>query len=108
LLNSNPNLNAANGTGAANPFRLDRSQAHTADQNHAYGPEEATFDGGKMDLFPKNTETADSGDGNTVTAFWNYAQHFAMSDNSYSSQFGPSSPGAVNSSTTARFIRSSK
>ena len=23
-------------------------------------------------------------DGNTVTALWNYAQHFAMSDNSYS------------------------
>src|SRR5579872_2421113 len=27
LLNSNPNLNSANGTGATNPFRLDRSQA---------------------------------------------------------------------------------
>jgi phospholipase C len=27
---------------------------------------------------------------------WNYAQHFALSDNSYSSTFGPSSPGAVN------------
>jgi Phosphoesterase family len=35
-------------------------------------------------------------DGNTVTALWNYAQHFAMSDNSYSNTFGPSSPGAVN------------
>ena len=35
LLNNNPNLNAANGTGAANPFRLDRSQAHTASMNHA-------------------------------------------------------------------------
>jgi phospholipase C len=27
LLNSNPNLNPANGAGAANPFRLNRSQA---------------------------------------------------------------------------------
>src|SRR5262249_49728608 len=35
-------------------------------------------------------------DGNTVTAFWNYAQHYAMNDNSYSSQFGPSTPGAIN------------
>ena len=111
LLNSNPNLNTANGTGAANPFRLDRSQAHTSSQNHAYGPEQAAFDAGKNDLFPKNTGTAGSGgtgafntkglvmgyyDGNTVTAMWNYAQHFAMSDNSYSSQFGPSSPGAIN------------
>jgi phospholipase C len=35
-------------------------------------------------------------DGNTVTALWNYAQHFAMSDNSFSDTFGPSTPGALN------------
>jgi phospholipase C len=35
-------------------------------------------------------------DGNTVTALWNYAQHFAMSDNSYDTNFGPSTPGALN------------
>jgi len=35
-------------------------------------------------------------DGNTVTAMWNYAQHFAMSDNSYGTMFGPSSVGAIN------------
>ena len=35
-------------------------------------------------------------DGNTVTGLWNYAQHFAMSDNSYSDTFGPSTPGAIN------------
>jgi phospholipase C len=35
-------------------------------------------------------------DGNTVTALWNYAQRFAMSDNSYGTTFGPSSPGAIN------------
>jgi phospholipase C len=35
-------------------------------------------------------------DGNTVTALWNYAQTFAMSDNSYSTTFGPSSVGAIN------------
>jgi phospholipase C len=27
---------------------------------------------------------------------WNYAQHFAMSDNSYNTTFGPSTPGALN------------
>src|SRR5580698_8371997 len=31
LLTNNPNLNPANGSGAANPFRLDRSQANTQD-----------------------------------------------------------------------------
>ena len=35
-------------------------------------------------------------DGNTVTALWNYAQRFAMSDNSYSTNFGPSTVGAIN------------
>ena len=35
-------------------------------------------------------------DGNTVTALWNYAQNFAMSDNSFSTTFGPSTPGALN------------
>jgi phospholipase C len=35
-------------------------------------------------------------DGNTVTALWNYAQHFTLNDNSYSTQFGPSTPGAIN------------
>src|SRR6266481_288356 len=35
-------------------------------------------------------------DGNTVTAMWNYAQYFAMSDNSWGTTFGPSTPGALN------------
>ena len=35
-------------------------------------------------------------DGNTVTALWDYAQRFAMSDNSYGTNFGPSTPGAIN------------
>ncbi|MGH9583700.1 MAG: alkaline phosphatase family protein, partial [Bryobacteraceae bacterium] len=37
LLTRNPNAaNPENGQGAVNPFRLDRSQAATADQEHAY------------------------------------------------------------------------
>jgi phospholipase C len=35
-------------------------------------------------------------DGNTVTAIWNYAQQYAMSDAAYSTVFGPSTPGALN------------
>ncbi len=70
-----------------------------------------------MDLFPSKTGSAGTSssmsvlvpavvttkgivmgyfDGNTVTGLWNYAQNFALSDNSYNSNFGPSSPGAVN------------
>lgn len=35
-------------------------------------------------------------DSNTVTGQWNYAQHFAMSDNSFGTTYGPSTPGALN------------
>ena len=35
-------------------------------------------------------------DGNTVTALWNYAQRYALNDNSFGTTFGPSSPGAIN------------
>jgi phospholipase C len=47
LLTNNPNLNLANGAGAANPFRLDRTQANTADQGHGYTPEQKAYDAGK-------------------------------------------------------------
>jgi len=115
LLTDNPNASASgNGTAASNPFRLDRNQAVTADQNHAYGPEQAAVHLGLMDLFPGKVGTAGPPpnappmvvetkgltmgyfDGNTVTALWNYAQHFAMSDNSYGTTFGPSTPGLLN------------
>jgi phospholipase C len=118
LLNNNPNRNILNGTGATNPFRLDIAQAATADQDHDYGPEQMAFHNGKMDLFPLSVGTpnpttlsqstgapaitATNGltmgyyDGNTVTALWNYAQRYALNDNSFGSTFGPSSPGAIN------------
>ena len=35
-------------------------------------------------------------DGNTVTALWNWAQHYAMSDNFYGTMFGPSTVGVLN------------
>jgi phospholipase C len=114
LLTHNPNLNSKNGAGASNPFRLNRNQALTADQNHSDTPEQESFDHGSMDLFPLHTGNAGGTpngypsvvnttglvmgyyDGNTVTGLWNYAQHYAMNDNSYNTQFGPSSPGAIN------------
>jgi phospholipase C len=108
LLIDNPNQ--------ANPKRLGPAEALTCDQNHSYTPEQEADDGGLMNLFVQKTtgsscsETGainsskygpkgivmDYYDGNTVTALWNYAQHFSLNDNSYDNQFGPSSPGAVN------------
>jgi phospholipase C len=113
LLTNNPNANnVRNAPFNINPFRLDRSQAPTCDQDHNYGHEQMAADGGVMDLFPATVGvggapcTFDYGkgkglvlgyfDGNTVTALWNYAQNFAMSDNSYGTTFGPSTPGVLN------------
>jgi len=102
LLNHNPNT--------ANPQRLDRSEALTCDQGHGYNQEQKAFDAGLMDKFVQFTDRESCGapdigkpglvmdyyDGNTVTAYWNYAQYFAMSDNSFNTVFGPSTPGALN------------
>jgi len=97
LLTNNPN--------AINPFRIPPSVPVTCDEDHNYNDEQAAFHGGLMDNFVavscldsalgKNS-TMGYYDGNTVTALWNYAQHFAMSDNSFGTTFGPSTPGALN------------
>ncbi|HLJ09017.1 MAG TPA: alkaline phosphatase family protein [Acidimicrobiia bacterium] len=114
LLTNNPNRDAAGKP--ANPQRLDPADINdvlTCDQDHDYNDEQKAFDGGAMDKFVTEvgtdggsksptgrpcqaTDVMDYYDGNTVTALWNYAQHFAMSDNSFGTTFGPSSPGAIN------------
>ncbi|MER5912557.1 alkaline phosphatase family protein [Streptomyces sp. NPDC001982] len=102
LLTKNPNQYA--------PKRLTPSQAMTCDQNHSYGAEQYAADGGKADLYVQNTEVdkcsgglfgepglvMDYYDGNTVTALWNYAQQYSLNDRSFSSVYGPSTPGALN------------
>ena len=148
LLDENPN--------ATQPFRLDRTQSNTCDQNHNYLTEQEAVDHGLLDNYVAATGSGNSGlqtastlwsgtgpapaitvgapllpgqynknvvtggnattgpfsysgycfdggngktankgivmgyyDGNTVTAMWNYAQNFAMSDNSWSTTLGP-------------------
>jgi phospholipase C len=107
LLAANPN--------EANPKRLDSSipDQLTCDQDHDYSDEQQAFNGGKMDHFVQSVGTDDGTkspegalcdpklvmdyyDGNVVTGLWNYAQHYSMSDNSFGTTFGPSSPGAIN------------
>ncbi len=120
LLTDNPNANnpannnPSTGAVAINPFRLDRSQAFLdCNNSNAYKNEQSAFDFGLMDAFPLFTgaaPTAGSGDavpcpagvvmgyydGNTVTALWNYAQHFAMSDNFFDTEFGATILGHLN------------
>jgi phospholipase C len=102
LLTANPN--------GVNPYRQSPGQAAMCDQDHGYTDEQAMFDSGMMDNFIKFTSDCSSPanpplppnqimdyfDGNTVTAMWNYAQYFALNDNSYNTTFGPSTPGAIN------------
>jgi phospholipase C len=112
LLSSNPN--------SAQPKRLDSSATGlaegpggqlTCDQNHNYSSEQQAANGGQMNKFPEavgtgsgkspggapcdKTQVMDYYDGNTVTAMWNYAQRYSMSDNSFGTVYGPSSPGAI-------------
>jgi phospholipase C len=104
LLTHNPN--------EFNPERLSPSESLTCDQDHQYQPEQQAADDLKMDMFVQFTAhdtctgqpvlfgatglVMDYFDGNTVTALWNYAQNYAMSDNNFDPQFGPSTIGALN------------
>ncbi|MFZ0679520.1 phospholipase C [Candidatus Binatus sp.] len=115
LLTNNPNKNNPANVPQINPFLLDRSEASTCDQDHDYGDEQLAFDMGLMDMFPASVGVGESTfcldqysygmgnginegyfDGSTVTALWNYAQNYALSDNFFGSTFGPSTPGVLN------------
>jgi phospholipase C len=103
LLTHNPN--------SVQPFRMSRAEAIVCDQGHTYTNEQKAMDFGLMDQFvaldgTTQTNCKDLGrgkglvmgyyDGNTVTALWHYAKHFAMSDNFFSTTFGPSTLGHLN------------
>jgi phospholipase C len=108
-----PLLTSAGNPNEYPPQRLTHGEALTSDQNHGYTAEEDAEDNGKMDMFVQETESStpsagcgieycppgivmDYFDGNTVTALWNYAQYYSMSDNNWDTSFGPSTPGAIN------------
>ena len=103
LLTHNPNT--------VQPMRLGGpSEQVTCDQDHDYQAEQLAFNNGAMNRFVEHTEGAPCSpptfnvpgmvmgyyDGNSVTALWNYAQHFALNDNSFNTTFGPSAPGHLN------------
>jgi phospholipase C len=98
ILTNNPN--------STPPFRLDRSQASTCDNDNHYLDEQKAYDHGLADKFPEITSATGAGctpalamgyyDGNTVTALWNYAQNYAMSDNYFATTFGTTVMGHLN------------
>jgi phospholipase C len=98
LLNANPD--------SAAPFRLDRSEAVTCDNDNHYTDEQTAYNGGLIDKVSELLSGTGADctpnlamgyyDGNTVTAIWNYAQHFAMSDNFFATTFGTTVMGHLN------------
>jgi phospholipase C len=98
LLTSNPN--------STQPFRLDRNMAMTCDNDNHYSDEQKAYNGGLLNKFADITSAVGPGcqtglsmgyyDGNTVTAIWNYAQHYSMSDNFFDTEFGTTVMGHLN------------
>ena len=115
LLNHNPNFtNAANGAGAANPFRLAAEPAAatrtwaTTTCRSSRRRTTARWTCSRSSPAPPGRPpgappaATDQGPGHGLlrrqhlTALWNYAQNYAMNDNSWTTVFGPSTPGAIN------------
>ncbi|MDE1769431.1 MAG: alkaline phosphatase family protein [Thaumarchaeota archaeon] len=107
LLTHNPNL--------YNPFRLDRTHLILCGTSNEYHGEQIAYDGGLVDKFVQKqggaevdggvsncSSTANGNesmsyyDGNSVTGLWNYAQHFAMSDSNFATEFGSTLLGHIN------------
>lgn len=82
------------------PFRLSRAEAFTCSPDHDYTPQQKDAHAGLLDQFIQNNTMCRAVmgyyDGNTVTALWNYAQQYAMSDNFHSTTMTPSTPGHIN------------
>jgi phospholipase C len=125
LLNNNPNVLTVNAQDQTvppaplNPFRLDPKVNNvTCDNDNAYDVEQEAYDHGLGDQFQLTSATPGPAtpaappvqatpacqpglsmgyyDGNTVTALWNYAQNFAMSDAFFDAEFGTTVMGHIN------------
>lgn len=98
LLARNPN--------AAAPYRLPRTHQNACGSRHGYTAEQRAMNRGRVDRFVEETgnhhrhctrdQVMGYFDGNTVTAMWTYAQHYALNDNSFGTTYGPSHLGLLN------------
>lgn len=102
LMTKNPNL--------TNPYRLAPGEP-TCDQG--YGPlaQKASYNHGRDNMFIWIDDTAVNGinddgcfpqsvmgyyDGNTVNSLWNYAQHYAMADHFFATDYSSKTSGLIN------------
>jgi len=103
--NLTPELIAIN-PNSTKPFRLDRSEQVICDNDNGYQAEQLAYNSGLLNKFPQNTSATGAScmaaesmayyDGNTLTALWNYAQHYSMSDRFFDAEFGTTVMGHLN------------
>jgi len=100
------NPNVSNTGAEANPQRWRPADAYICSPGNAGNQEQMAVDEGRMDRFspassdegcpPDGTGLMNYYDGNTLAAWWNYAQHYALSDAFFSTNYSPSTPGHLN------------
>ncbi|MCL9782420.1 alkaline phosphatase family protein [Vibrio sp. S4M6] len=101
ILQHNPNL--------SNPYRM-APQEPTCDSGHGVYAEKRSYNHGRNNMFIWKDYDISSGinddgcfpnsvmgyyDGNSVTALWNYAQHYAMADHLFASNYTTEAGGMV-------------
>jgi phospholipase C len=87
-------LGTLSDTGSQSPFPF-YNESIVGDLNHSWEVAHAAYDNGKMDGFiaaEKRTLTMGYYDRNDIPYYWDYADHFALDDNFFSSLMGPSFP----------------
>ena len=96
----------ANNPNLVKPYRVGPVDNLPCDPDHEMPEQERAINLGQMNRFVEESgDTCPMSedewpmayfDGNTVTAHWNYAQRFAMSDAFHADVLGPSTPGHLN------------
>ncbi len=80
--------------GGVQPFNLG-GESLGRDLSHSWDEAHEAYDGGKMDGFvlaSGSTSTMGYYDRSEIPYYWDYADHFVLDDNFFSSLMGPSLP----------------
>jgi phospholipase C len=81
-------------SGTVSPFPFN-NESIAGDLSHAWSVAHIDYDDGKMDGFVtggKSIKTMGYYDRNDIPYYWDYADHFVLDDNFFSSEMGPSFP----------------
>ena len=81
-------------SGSASPFPFN-NESIAGDLSHAWNVAHIDYDNGKMDGFvtgEKSIKTMGYYDRNDIPYYWDYADHYVLDDNFFSSEMGPSLP----------------